>query len=238
MAIQRRAITYGVRTAITAAAIQAWHTTPIEIAPAPGVGRIIQPLSFLAQYKFGTVGFTKSDGTSGKGAFHLYLDATRALHPSDLATSVVSFVEATADRAVQYGRFATVGALDNDTVTIFAPANSTNAPLMLVGANDLQGGAIATSTLNAAGLLYAPGDTGTIDPSNNGSATYTINTVGGGGAVATYTITTPGSGYVVANAVATDTSGTGSGFKVNITAINKGNGSLITTVFYGIVQLL
>lgn len=77
---------------------------------------------------------------------------------------------------------------------------------------------IKTTTLNAGGSGYAQDDTFTI---NGGTtlATGKVLTVSAG-AVATYEITTPGLGYAVANEIATTkTAGSGTGLKVNITAL-------------------
>ena len=89
-------------------------------------------------------------------------------------------------------------------------------------------GAITAAGIHggAAGSGYAPGDTGTI---NGTGATYTVLTVGGGGAVATFAFT-PGSGNAVESNVATSVlTGGGDGtFAVDITAV--ANNSLYTVV--------
>ena len=83
-------------------------------------------------------------------------------------------------------------------------------------------GVIETSSITAAGLGYAPGDTGTVT-TGDGNATYVINTIGGGGAVATYTITFGGQKYTVSVGNATATGGTqpgaGAGFTLDILTI-------------------
>jgi len=80
-------------------------------------------------------------------------------------------------------------------------------------------GVIVTTTLNAGGAGYIAGDTGTIN-GGNGEAQYTVLTVDGGGAVLTYILTTPGLNYTTGTAVdTTATSGSGTGFKVDITVI-------------------
>ena len=83
-------------------------------------------------------------------------------------------------------------------------------------------GSITTTTLNAAGTGYVPGDSGIVN-TGNANAVYVIDTVGGGGSVSTYHIAATGSGYVVANGITTTIgTGAGAGFKVNITVISAG----------------
>jgi len=78
---------------------------------------------------------------------------------------------------------------------------------------------IASATVSAGGTNYAVGNTGTIN-GGTASATYSVTAVSGGRAVTAFTITFSGTNYLVANGVATTrTNGTGSGFKVNITAV-------------------
>ena len=97
-------------------------------------------------------------------------------------------------------------------------------------------GAITAAGIHAgaAGTGYAPGDTGVI---NGTGATYTVLTVGGGGAVATFRFT-PGSGNAIANNVATTvlTGGGDGAFAVDITAV--GNNVLYSVVagqFQGLI---
>ena len=238
MSIQRRALLYQVQTIISAAQLHAWNTTPIEVAPAPGANRIIQLVSAHFSYRFGTVPFNAPFSGSGTDKWTLSLDSAHPFVNDSAPGAVNGLVGASqsfiwAATQFHYNSGPTTGAAN-----YIAPANSVNKPLMLLGDNDLQAGQIATSTRDAGGTGYAVNDTGTIDPSNNGSATYKVLTLGASNAVATYQITAPGNGYLVANALDTDASGGGTGFKVNVTAVNKGDGQLITTVLYAIIPLV
>lgn len=237
MAIQRRAILYQVTTPIAAAALQAWHTTPIEIAPAPGASRIIQPMAFVAQYKAGTAPFSPPDPDNTGTDMLISLDATfAAKSPMIPGTSgALGWITQTTSQVLTWTDFRYFAA--GTPPGYVAQATIVNKPLLLRGSDDLVGGAIATTTLNAAGLGYAANDTGTIVQDSATAATYIVNTVGALGVVTAYTITAAGFGYVVANGLATTASGGGTGFKVNITGITKGNGALYATVFYGIVPL-
>ena len=80
-------------------------------------------------------------------------------------------------------------------------------------------GSIATSTLNAGGTGYAVGDEVNISAGNN-DAILKVLTIGAGGAVTSYLLKVAGTGYTVTNALSTSNiTGTGSGFKVNVTAL-------------------
>ncbi len=97
------------------------------------------------------------------------------------------------------------------------------------------GGRIATSSLNAAGLGYAPGDTFGVDFGNT-DATGVIDTVGVGGAVLTYHIVDKGSNYFKhVGRSTTATTGIGTGFKITISAVQTvagGDGTIILSIPY------
>jgi len=79
----------------------------------------------------------------------------------------------------------------------------------------------ATPTLGNAGLLYALGDTGTINNLAGVPATYQVTGIGAGGAVTSVTVTFPGSGFSVSTGnTTTVTTGAGDGtLELDITAI-------------------
>jgi hypothetical protein len=79
----------------------------------------------------------------------------------------------------------------------------------------------AAPTADNLGLLYAIGDTGTIN-SGSGTAAYQVLTVGAGGAVETVTITDGGSTYSVGTGNETiPTSGSGSGLELDILTLSS-----------------
>lgn len=81
-------------------------------------------------------------------------------------------------------------------------------------------GGVGATSLNAAGTGYAVNDTGTLAGSSV-QAFYTVDAIGGGGAVTQYHISNSGAGYVTANAVSTTAvTGTGTGLKLNILGVN------------------
>ncbi len=103
-------------------------------------------------------------------------------------------------------------------------------------------GRITASNVAAgqAGLLYAPGDTFTVN-TGDGLAAGVVDTAGGGGNVLTYHLTAQGTTYPVSAGVATTTtSGAGSGLKLDITAIQSvadGDGPIWITIPYIVVDL-
>jgi|GEM_PF-3083857 len=131
-------------------------------------------------------------------------------------TSPVSSFHTTVKWYYSGQTFTGSGLNDCTTGTVFtntSPISTKTYTIIIDGVNG-----IGASTLAAGGTGYIVGDTGTV---NTGSvlATYTVNTVSGG-AVTSYTINTIGSGYSIANGVATTkTSGSGSGFTINITTL-------------------
>jgi len=132
------------------------------------------------------------------------------------ATNVVNLCSAVVAGGTSASAFAT------------AIMNAINANSYATGQNGLAGytatnpdnSGIGISNIHsgAAGSGYAANDTGTV---NTGTtlATYKVLTVTGG-AVATYQITAVGKGYTVTTDVATTaTSGSGTGFAIDITAL-------------------
>lgn len=101
-------------------------------------------------------------------------------------------------------------------------SGETDIQTLLAGATT---GIILTAGITAAGSGYAANDTGTIT-TGNGNATYKVLTVSTG-AVATFSITFGGSGYSIATGQATAVGGaqpgSGTGFTVNVTAIESGD---------------
>jgi len=110
----------------------------------------------------------------------------------------------------------------NHTVLGYYSINESGVPIQLKSYEP----AIFASTLNSGGSGYSVGDYGTI---NGGvvSATYQVTAVSGG-AVTAYSISNTGGGYNPMNNVATTaTSGSGSGFTINITSISNNNVTML-----------
>lgn len=222
MSIARRGILYQVRTVISAAQLRTLNTAPVEVAPAPGAGRAI--VSFYMVGEFVPVTYPYSQPDNAVIVASVYVDPSKNQFSANY-------------KALLQSAAATYQGTANADLNPLLTASAANLPLLLKLNADLTGGQIAASTRNAGGTGYAVNDTGTIDPGNNGSAAYKVLTLGADNAVSTYQITDPGNGYVVTDALDTDSSGIGTGFKVNVTGINKGDGRLITTVLYAVVPL-
>lgn len=237
MSFARRGVYAEYVRTLSAAELQAWHTTPLEIAPAPGPNRVIMPHSVFYEYKYGTHPFSAASTNEADRGWKLSQDATLAYYYYQDQGEHGLITAWRATQPVCWGSGLYVSGDPDTTVEAVPLATLANLPILIVGVADLVGGSIATSSKNDGGSGYAALDTGHVIQGSNAGATFRVDTVDGGGAVLTYTITGAGAGYVPENALATDTNGIGTGFKVNILTVNKGDGSLITTVDYNIIQL-
>ena len=110
-----------------------------------------------------------------------------------------------------------------------SPSFKASRPGRIYGAAVLTatGGAISSSSLFDGGKGYAANDTGTIQGASGTTATYTINTVAPiTGVVGTYTVSAAGTGYVptpgALTALGGAQPGSGTGFRINITAVTSG----------------
>lgn len=86
-------------------------------------------------------------------------------------------------------------------------------------------GIFASTIGNSGGTGYAINDTGTIAQNSGGgvAAKYQVLSLGASNSVATYSITFVGQGFIVANNLATShTTGAGTGFTINVTALGGG----------------
>lgn len=115
-----------------------------------------------------------------------------------------------------------------------------NINIKLRAASLYNAGPVLSATINAAGTGYAVNDTGTIN-GGTADATYQITSIGAAGAVTGFAITSGGTKYVTGNGIATTDGGAqpgvGTGFKVNITAVEAGDGSLKVVTYYTIVPV-
>lgn len=227
---------------LSKAQILALGTTPVTAIPAPGVGKANHVLGGSLQAVFGTIAYSGSNSAIEMTYGGIAFSTSTGIF--GVSESVIPLLTATQSEWLPLNS----GLLYNVSGGISAPivpSVISNKSGTLVG--DLPGyssGPILTATLGAAGLLYAPNDTGVIDPSctvSNCDATYKVLTVGAGGAVLTFSVIAAGTGYPVANGIATGTGGgqpgIGTGFTVNVTSVTTGDGTLIVTLYYQIVNL-
>jgi hypothetical protein len=212
-------------TQLTAAQIRTLFSAPVTVIPAPGAGKIIALISAAFAFHFGSVQYNPATAD----ILNLFFANLDGIGELDGIASLVS--------APQSG----FGALPGHTqgINVILPG-SDNRALVLQSAADLNAGPIVSSTLGAAGLGYAVGDTGTITNGAN-DATYLVTTVGAGGAVTGYSISGNGSACVVANGNATVDGGAqpgvGVGLTINITAVSLGDGTLKVVTYYQIIAV-
>lgn len=115
----------------------------------------------------------------------------------------------------------TIRIADNQEFYVFTYASATTGTLDRP--YEASTAAITASSIGNAGTGYQPGDTIWVT-GGDGNAALIVETTGAGGAVATYAVSNTGNTYSVANGVVTTTSGLGTGFTLNITAVGVASG--------------
>lgn len=205
---------------LTSAQIKALDVTPITLVAAAGAGKIIRPITFDLAYTFGT----KPYGSVGGSASLVLRYGTTTGQTFPLSAPALD--RAAASELSCYRPAPDVGPLNA----------AVNATLNVLASETLAAGPIATSALNAGGLAYAAGDTGTVDGAGSADATYVIDTVGALGVVLTYHLDFAGTAYVTQNAVTTTAGGgqpgVGTGFAINVTTVTPGDGTLKILAYY------
>ncbi len=156
------------------------HSSPVELIAAPGVGRVLIPVSVSLQTVFVSRPFLMTpDAFVGVPQFAWGAGGTPW-------SAFANYVQTWRLDSVQS-----------------AQANVANAPMLFESSEDAADrGGIDASVLNAAGADYAPGDTGTIGGSAPQGAVYVVDTVLVG-AVVTYHIGCPGYALQVGTGQAT-----------------------------------
>jgi hypothetical protein len=126
-------------------------------------------------------------------------------------------------------------AVTTSPVLSYDPLTPANSGTKVAFVESAAAGQIKTAAVTAghAGTGYAVGDAGTISGGTGLSATYQVVTITGG-AVTSFTITYAGTGYAVVTGAATvATSGAGTGFEVNITAVTSTNAAHFHVLAWG-----
>ena len=139
-------------------------------------------------------------------------------NPTYLSSATAAFVAGDVGSAV---RVAGAGAAGVDLVTTIASINSGTVAVLTVGASTTVSGAMAN--IGALGSGYKANDTFTPTQGAASGALWQVLTVGAAGQVLTVAPVsgTLGTGYSTATNLATTTNGSGTGLKVNITAIGE-----------------
>lgn len=211
---------------LTGAQLAAINGTPVTAIAAQGAGKfpLLQGTVIQAQYTTGTVPYTIYGNLRILG--NLGVSGLNLIDQNNISFTIGTDSVSTGEfQTLQ--RSGTASQFDNLALIIKALSTST--------------GRVTASNVTAgnAGLLYAPGDSFLITGAG-GNAAGIIDTVGVGGNVLTYHFTAQGTGYAVANNKATTTGGAGSGFEIDITAIQSvsaGDGTLTLTIPYIVVTL-
>lgn len=204
---------------LTANQINHLFSAPVTLIPAPGVGKAIAILNIQLVIENGIYSFYSRSGSIHRHG--LYYGSTSGQELSawiDPGYSKIFFQNIVgsnvADRAVIENQPVVVAGLTEDLVN---------------------GGGIATATVNAGGAGYAPGDTGYVDP--NDFATFIVDTVDGGGAVTAFHFDHRGGGYTTGVYASSNNVGSGTGFTMNVTSVVPGNGTARAIITYFIVTL-
>lgn len=214
-------------TLLTSAQVQNLHTTPVQLIPAPGAGFAIVMVEFVIVLGIGSVVFATQGGDTLTTPYTGTSGLTGTATISTLVSRTVNTMRSVVGTPLANAAFGVSTGIDNQAINLVAAAN-------------YNAGAIVSSTVGAGGSGYAVNDTGSIS-AGIGDALYIITSVGAGGAVTGYTLTAAGTKYVVANGVATADGGAqpgvGTGFTVNISAVNAGNGTIRALPYYAIVPV-
>lgn len=225
---------------LTAAEIATLFSAPTALLPAPAADKAYANLGGFVQYLPTSGGWTNTDS----GGFRVYYGATGPPQIAGYAATcqfdyvINGLNPADGDR---YQQLVNVGD-EFSPAPLLADAQA--QPLIVANVSDPDPiGAISTKSIAAAGLGYAPGDTGTIAGKAYGTtATYNVTTVGGGGAVTAFTIPVAGTGYTPANSPYTTATGgaqpgVGTGFTINVLTVPTPVGDLYVTIFYALVTV-
>lgn len=210
------------RTTLTPAEVVTIHSSPVELVPAPGAGKVIEISSIAV---FGSAGICPI-GDIGASLHIIYQGNTGSLDLNISAALLAS-----------QGPFSVMAGVSG-----FTELSPENRALIVYADADLTlWGAISSTSLNNGGTGYVVGDTGYIFGDGSTDALFQIDTVDGGGAVLTYHLTDFGTAYRGNNsnadtgpAGAQPTSGTG--FQIAVTVITPGNPGLTIDTWYRVVD--
>lgn len=223
---------------LTTADLSTLFSAPVEILPAPGAGKAIAVVQMYAA-QVPILGNWAPVGTEP----NLYY-AGDVVNPHQIAAwdSVPSILSnGTGQPAVE----SLLAAFASQTPGIWVAPAYENQPVVFsqtVADGNRIGGLLA-ATVNAAGVGYAVGDTGTVDVVNwVGGAQYVVDTVSGLGAVLTFHLDSEGDGYDPESNWGTTPGGAqpgiGVGFTVDIAPGDiDAQGDLYLTVVYHVATI-
>lgn len=200
-----------------------------ELIAAPGADRIIVPRYVRAWAE----GWTRDYGEDHLCAFYEDMDPETVAQRFVLATCLAEGADAFSAGVPTHGEIVAAHPVGVRSTALTSLANKA---LKLWGAEELASGIPTAYTIDAAGTGYQADDTITLDD----GAVLTVLTVGGGGEVLTFEITTPATegGYFAGDSVAEgSTSGGGSNFAAEVSAVAAGDGTVHLSVDYEIVDV-
>lgn len=221
---------------VSASDIANLNGTPKTIIAAPGVGKYLLPI-FAVSTAFSPGATAYTDYSNNAGVLDLFYGTTNANDGSTsgvLDESNLTF-SALTDNA---DSFLNTSATNNNSGV--AAANFFNFPIIFqTTAGSL--GRATSAAVALAGTGYANGNQVRTAAECLGTpATFTITSVGGGGAVTGVALLTGGTGCVPGTDDTVAITGVGTGFKVNIPTIQSfsgGDGTIKVTVPYTVVSV-
>lgn len=207
------------RVTANAAALRNAFTSPIELVPAQGAGKIIIPAFVFVRYTPGSFGFGETDNDS---FFTNGVESTNTAFTtiSDLLKGTVAgALNVINDGAIPFP-------ITPDGSVVWT---AEDAPLLWKSSVDWTFGHVATVDIgDNAGADYAPGDEVYTDITS--SALFVVDSVDGGGAVTGISVSSNDFAPPGTN-LATQTNNAGTGLTLDIT-VNPGDGSAEWTTLY------
>ena len=206
---------------VSSAQIIASAVTPVVLVPAVG-GKTINPIAY--SYTFTPLSQPYAGGGEAGAPMYWENNANAFTYFADSFVSLAGLVSPT----YKY-------------ISGFYPNSTGAAPSAAIGKpfvfqpdapeSTFDAGPVLTIGIHAgsAGLLYMPGDV--LNLVAGGDCSFTVSTIGAGGAVTGLTNSTPGTTCIHGSNLPTTGSGTGSGLTVD-TTVHAGDGTLSVTIKY------
>jgi hypothetical protein len=224
--------------------ILAADATPFTLVPAAGAGNVIFPFMFRWKMAFGTHPYYLGGSSIASVSYMWWQNSANPFNTMLGTGSGGGGFAFDGDSCVpcRTGTAATlVGGLAAGTSV--DPSNYTNQPLVLQtnstvgnpgasGTSTYKAGPVLTVAVgDAAGTMYAMGDTVTLD--QGGDCGFTVTSTGAGGSVTGLSVSTPGTNCTDGTNLLTDVAtGMGDGtLTVNLTT-QHGDGTLTVTTWY------
>lgn len=204
------------KTVLSAEAVINGFSDPVELVPAPGVGKVLVPLFAMASLNFNTRRFYKNAAHTG---FLAYGSGGSILGVQSNCGGIVTEVD-------DYMN------LDTGLAMYGLRSDQENEPINYIGS--FPGGKVTAFAINHPGTGYEVGDE--VFTVTMNTMPWTVTSVDGDGAVTGIT-NDDSYGELLGNNIATVTQGSGTGLTLDITAVNPGDGTLDLTIIYAVATL-